>query len=165
MNTELMFSSKTDLHSTPQEFYDKLNEEFCFDYDPCATHENAKRAYYSTLEGTFRRFGVLGPTLISLDDGLEYDWSGKFVYMNPPYGRGIGAWVKKACESDCPVKVALLPARTDTRWWWTYIQGIADEIRFVEGRLKFGDATNSAPFPSVVVVWRGAKHARPERKK
>ena len=75
--------------------------------------------------------------------------------MNPPYGREIGKWVKKASESNATV-VCLLPARTDTRWFHDYIYGKA-EIRFVRGRLKFGNSKNTAPFPSMVVVFRGTK--------
>lgn len=75
--------------------------------------------------------------------------------MNPPYGREIGKWVKKAAESNATV-VCLLPARTDTKWFHEYILGKA-EIRFVKGRLKFGDGKNSAPFPSMVVIFRNGE--------
>ena len=81
------------------------------------------------------------------------------VFCNPPYGRGIGDWVKKSYEeSKQPetVVVMLLPARTDTRWFHDYIYGKA-EIRFVKGRLRFGGCKNAAPFPSMVVIFRGAK--------
>lgn len=137
MNTDLMFSSKTDLWATPQNFFDDLNKEFSFTTDVCAIPENAKcKIFYS-------------PEI----DGLKQKWSG-VCWCNPPYGKEIGKWVKKASESDCTV-VALLPARTDTKWFHEYILGKA-EIRFVKGRLKFGGATTSAPFPSMVVIWRSA---------
>jgi len=130
-----MFSSKTDMWATPQDFFDKLNKEFGFNLDVCATAENAKCARYFTEQ----------------DDGLKKDWGGALCWCNPPYGRKIGEWVKKASESDfC---VMLLPARTDTRWFHDYIYG-KTEIRFLKGRLKFGDSKNSAPFPSMVVVFR-----------
>ncbi len=103
---QVHFSSKTDLWSTPQDFFDKLDEEFDFTLDPCATPENAKCPIYFTKD----------------DDGLEQDWSGERVFMNPPYGREIGKWVKKAYESNTLV-VCLLPARTDTRWWHDYVIG------------------------------------------
>jgi site-specific DNA-methyltransferase (adenine-specific) len=74
--------------------------------------------------------------------------------MNPPYGRDIKNWVKKAYESDATV-VCLLPSRTDTSWWHDYCMK-SDDIRFIRGRLKFGGSKNSAPFPSVVVVFKGA---------
>lgn len=135
MNHNVMFSSATDLWSTPQGFFDKLNDEFHFDLDVCAIPENAKCEKFYTPE----------------QDGLKHPWEGT-VWCNPPYGREIGKWVKKAAESNCTV-VMLLPARTDTRWFHEYIYGRA-EIRFIRGRLKFGNAHNSAPFPSMVVIYR-----------
>ena len=137
MNSNVHFSSKTDLWSTPQDLYDKLNEEFNFTLDPCATAENHKTDKYFTKE----------------DDGLLQDWSNERVFMNPPYGREIGKWVKKACESNTLV-VCLLPARTDTRWWHDYVIAKACEVRFIKGRLKFGGSRNSAPFPSAIVIFR-----------
>lgn len=79
MNTETMFSSKTDLWATPQDFYDKLNSEFHFTLDPCATPHNAKCVKFYTKE----------------QDGLRQDWGGNTVFCNPPYGRDIYAWVRK----------------------------------------------------------------------
>ena len=140
MNTAIMFSSETDLWSTPQDFFDELNAEFNFTLDPCATRENAKCARFFTVE----------------DDGLKQDWQGETVFCNPPYGREIGKWVKKCYEeSKKPgtTVVMLIPARTDTSYFHDYIYGKAREIRFIRGRLKFGDAKNSAPFPSMVVVF------------
>lgn len=133
-----MFSSKTDLWSTPQATFDELDKEFHFTLDPCSTHENAKCEKHYTKE----------------DDGLSKDWSGERVFCNPPYGREIGKWVKKCAESNTLV-VALLPSRTDTKWFHDYIYGKA-EIRFIKGRLKFGNSKNSAPFPSMIVIWRNA---------
>ena len=134
------FSSKTDLWSTPQIFFDALNKEFNFDLDVCATHENAKCAEYFTES----------------DDGLAKKWQG-VVWCNPPYGREIVKWVKKANESSISgsTVVCLLPARTDTRWWHEYV--INHEVRFIKGRLKFGGAKHNAPFPSAVIVMRGKK--------
>lgn len=135
-----MFSSKTDLWATPQDYFDKLNEEFRFNLDVCALPENAKCERYFTPEV----------------DGLVQPWKGN-VWCNPPYGREIGKWVKRgylaAKTGHADVVVMLLPARTDTQWFHKYIYGKA-EIRFVKGRLKFGDSKNSAPFPSMVVVFR-----------
>ena len=135
MNREVMFSSKTDLWETPQDFFDKLNEEFRFQTDVCASPENAKCKRFYTPE----------------QDGLAQEWSGA-CWCNPPYGRQIGKWVRKASESKATT-VMLIPARTDTAWFHDYIYGKA-EVRFVRGRLKFGQAKNSAPFPSMVVVFR-----------
>lgn len=141
MNTGVMFSSKTDQWATPQYFYDELNREFNFTLDPCADDYNHKCEKYFTKE----------------IDGLSQDWSGQRVFCNPPYGKEIGDWVKKCYEevqNGCPLAVLLVPARTDTRWFHNYIYKKAAEIRFIKGRLKFGDAQNSAPFPSMVVVFR-----------
>ena len=140
MNTDVMFSSKTDLWSTPQAFFDKLNDEFGFTLDPCATEDNAKCAKFFTKE----------------QDGLSMSWEGETVFCNPPYGRAIKDWVKKACyESRKPYTtvVLLIPARTDTTYFHEYIYHVAKEIRFIKGRLKFGGSKNSAPFPSMVAVF------------
>ena len=137
-NIEVMFSSKTDEWSTPQDFFDKLNDEFRFDLDPCADESNHKcERYFSKAE-----------------DGLSRNWGGNRVFCNPPYGREIGKWVRKSyAESLKPntLVVMLIPARTDTKWFHEWIYGKA-EIRFIRGRLKFGGA-NSAPFPSMVVIY------------
>ena len=130
-----MFTSTTDQWATPQDFYDKLNEEFGFTVDVCALPENAKCNVYFTPE----------------IDGLKQDWLG-VCWCNPPYGRGIGEWIKKASQSEATV-VCLVPARTDTAWWHDYAMK-ADDIRFIRGRLKFGGSKNSAPFPSAVLVFR-----------
>ena len=138
MNTDVMFSSKTDLWETPQEFFDALDAEFHFTLDACALSENAKCARYYTPE----------------QDGLSQPWTG-VVWCNPPYGRNIGQWVRRglfACAAGNTV-VLRLPARTDTRWFHDHRLGRA-EIRFVRGRLKFGGTKNSAPFPSMVVVFQ-----------
>lgn len=135
MNTVAMFSGKTDLWATPQAFFDELNKEFGFTTDVCAIPENAKCERFFSPEM----------------DGLKQEWTG-VCWCNPPYGKEIGKWVKKAHESVCTT-VALIPARTDTKWFHQYILGKA-EIRFVKGRLKFGGSPNNAPFPSMVVIWR-----------
>ena len=140
LNTAVMFSSKTDLWSTPQVFFDQLNKEFNFTLDPCATRENAKCSKYFTKQ----------------EDGLKQDWGGETVFVNPPYGREIKKWVKKASEeSKKPgtTVVMLMPARTDTTYFHDYIYKKVKEIRFIRGRLKFGNAKNSAPFPSMVVIF------------
>ena len=132
-----MRSSNTDMWATPQYVFDELNKEFNFTLDPCATKENAKCKKFFTEK----------------EDGLKQDWSDEVVFMNPPYGRVIGNWVKKASEGGAKIAVCLLPARTDTQWFHEYIYEKA-EIRFIKGRLKFGDSKNSAPFPSMVVIFK-----------
>ena len=139
MNTSVMFSSQTDNWATPQWLFDKLNEEFGFTLDPCASKENAKCARYFTKE----------------DNGLIQNWGG-VIFCNPPYGKEIGKWVAKCAEEakkPDTICVMLIPARTDTKWFHEYIYHKA-EIRFLKGRLKFGDSTNSAPFPSMIVIFR-----------
>ena len=134
-----MFSSQTDNWATPQWLFDELDKEFYFTLDPCASKENAKCAKYFTKE----------------DNGLNQNWGG-VIFCNPPYGREIGKWVAKCAEEakkPDTICVMLIPARTDTKWFHEYIYHKA-EIRFLKGRLKFGDSTNSAPFPSMIVVFR-----------
>ena len=134
------FSSKTNEWSTPLDFFNKLDKEFNFTLDPCATKESAKCKKYYTKE----------------DDGLSKDWTGETVFCNPPYGREIKHWVKKSAEANAIV-VMLIPARTDTRYFHEYIYKHAD-IRFIKGRLKFGNSKNSAPFPSMVVVFNSKQN-------
>jgi len=125
---------------TPQDFFDKLNEEFNFTLDPCATPETAKCKKFYTKE----------------NDGLSYNWYGETVFCNPPYGREIKHWVKKCSfegKRENTTVVMLIPARPDTRYFHEYIYHKA-EIRFIKGRLKFGKATNSAPFPSMLCIFR-----------
>ena len=138
--TELMFSSGRLNWSTPQDFFDKLDGELGpFTLDACASKENTKcEKYYS-----------------SKDDSLKQDWSENIVFCNPPYGRGIKYWIKKGYEESLKNNtkvVMLIPSRTDTKYWHEYVMR-AQEIRFVKGRLKFGNSSNSAPFPSAVVVF------------
>ena len=134
---KVMFSSASDEWATPQDFFDKLNEEFRFTLDPCANADNHKCDKYFTKE----------------QNGLVQDWGMERVYCNPPYGRGIGEWVAK-CSRHSGLAVMLIPARTDTKWFHEYVyQKPNTEIRFVRGRLKFGNSINSAPFPSMVIVF------------
>jgi phage N-6-adenine-methyltransferase len=134
-----LFTSNTGEWETPQDFFDELNKEFHFEVDVCATPLNSKcDKFYE--EGT---------------DGLSMNWSLQtgWKWMNPPYGREIGKWIKKASKER--KVVALLPSRTDTRWFHDYIyKKPYVEIRFIKGRLKFGGAKNSAPFPSMLVIFK-----------
>ena len=135
-----LFTSKTDLWETPQDFFDKLDNEFHFDLDVCALPENAKCEKYYTPQ----------------ENGLSQPWRGT-VWCNPPYGRQIGSWVRRAWLSSAvgSTVVMLLPARTDTKWFHEYVYNKTRvEIRFIPGRLKFGGAENSAPFPSMLAIFR-----------
>ena len=139
MISDTLYSSRTEEWATPQDFFDKLNDEFHFTLDPCSTDENAKCEKHFTKE----------------QDGLAQDWTGETVWCNPPYGRGISAWCKKCYEHSLNggVAVMLVHARTDTAWFHDWVYGKA-ELRFVRGRLKFGGSKNSAPFPSMVAVYK-----------
>ena len=132
-----LFTSNTPEWATPQAFFDKLNLEFNFTLDPCATKENAKCKKFYTKE----------------DNGLVQSWDNENVFCNLPYGRVLKDWVKKASEVRGGVVVMLIPARTDTKYFHEYIYG-KSEIRFIKGRLKFGDSKNSAPFPSMIVIFK-----------
>jgi phage N-6-adenine-methyltransferase len=134
---EVHFSSATCEWETPQDLFDELARIFGgFTLDPCATPENAKCHRFFT----------------AAEDGLRQSWTGK-VFMNPPYGREIGKWMKKAWEESQKgaLIVCLVPARVDTRWWQEYAS--KGYVHFLRGRLKFGTARNSAPFPSAIVTF------------
>ena len=131
------FMSKQSDWATPQCLCEGLNAVFGFELDVCATSENAKCKRVFTPD----------------DDGLKQAWTGT-CWMNPPYGREIGSWMRKAFESSLSgaLVVCLVPARTDTQWWHKY--AMRGEIRYLRGRLKFGTSSNSAPFPSAIVIFR-----------
>lgn len=133
-----LLTSNTNLWSTPQDFFDACEKQYGkFDIDVCADANNTKCPVY--FDKTI--------------DGLKQIWTGK-CWMNPPYGREISKWMKKAYESagNGTVIVCLVPARTDTKWWHDYAQH--GTVTFIKGRLKFGGSKNSAPFPSALIVFR-----------
>ncbi len=131
------YSSASDQWATPQDLFDSLDAEFGFTLDVCASVDNAKCARFYSEQ----------------DDGLAQSWEG-VCWMNPPYGREIGRWMAKAKAAAAvgATVVCLVPARTDTSWWWDNCGD--QEIRFLRGRLKFGKSQNAAPFPSAVVILR-----------
>ncbi len=162
---EVHFSSKKKDYGTPWDLFNELNEEFGFTVDVCANEDNKKLDNYFSEE----------------DNAFKQDWSKHICWMNPPYGNpeypckencqkkicqergyciseyipGIKDWIKKAYEESQKgaTVVCLLPARTDNKWFHSYIYKKA-EIRFLEGRIKFIGAENSAPFPSMIVVFK-----------
>jgi phage N-6-adenine-methyltransferase len=150
MFNEGMRSSLDQTWTTPPEFFAKLNDEFHFSLDAAALST-------STLVPD----NWLGPDHPeeSRRDALVKDWQwcadGGNAWLNPPYGRAIKKWMAKAdSESKKGLTVVcLVPSRTDTNWWWDSC--IHHEIRFIKGRLKFGGQSNSAPFPSAVIVMKG----------
>lgn len=147
MNRDLMFSNKNNAWCTPRDFFDQLNKEFHFTLDPCCLPKSALCQKFYTPD----------------DDGLKQGWDNEIVFCNPPYGREINKWVKKASEAMGGVVVMLIPSRTDTRYFHDYIYNKA-EIRFIKGRLKFVDMDykgeekdrkmSSAPFPSMIVIFK-----------
>jgi len=150
-NRSALFSSATDNWPTPQDFYDRLNDEFNFELDVCSSRANHKAPFYFALdhEDAARR------------DGLEADWSDGgatgAVWMNPPYGKTIRAWMAKAFEtahSTGRTVVCLVPVRSSSLWWHDLVLDTGAEVRYVKGRLTFGDATNTAAFGSAVVIYR-----------
>lgn len=141
LNNALFSSRKMDWE-TPQDFFEKLNKKFKFDLDAAANDENHKTEKYFTEKNS----------------ALHNEWQGN-VFVNPPYGKKIGEFVKKAYEEyvrdNDRFIVMLIPARTDTRYWHSYIQGKAT-VKFIKGRLKFennGVPKDAAPFPSALVIY------------
>ena len=133
------FSSKSNEWNTPDDLYNTLDNEFNFTLDPCTNGLNNKcNKFYTEKE-----------------NGLIQDWSKDIVFMNPPYGREISQWIEKAYNESLKggKVVCLIPSRTDTKYWHDFIFNKASEVRFIKGRLKFGDSKNSAPFPSAIIVY------------
>lgn len=137
MNSSVHFSHKSNEWPTPQWLFDALNKEFGFTLDPCSDHLNAKCEKHFTAE----------------ENGLLQDWGQETVFMNPPYSE-CKSWMHKAFSAalEGATVVCLVPARTDTQWWHRF--AMKGDIRFLKGRLKFGNAKSGAPFPSVVIVFR-----------
>jgi site-specific DNA-methyltransferase (adenine-specific) len=136
---DVHFSSERMDWETPNELFDKLNGEFGFTLDVCASDDNHKCDKYFTIE----------------TDGLSQKWDG-VCWMNPPYGKHLKNWIKKAYEESLggTTVVCLIPSRTDTKYWHEYVMN-ASEIRFIVGRVKFVGAKSCAPFPSAIVVFNG----------
>jgi phage N-6-adenine-methyltransferase len=137
---EALYSSRSEEWPTPQLFFDALHAEFDFTLDPCATRHNAKCRRYFTKQ----------------QNGLLQQWGARSVFCNPPYGKTMREWARKCYEASLngATVVLLAHARTDTRWFHDWVYGKAAEIRFVRGRLRFGTGKQSAPFPSLVAVFR-----------
>ena len=137
---KIMFSSKKHNWITPKDTFNDLDKEFHFNVDVCGDFENKLHPQLATWAYTF---------------GLQVSWNNMTCWMNPPYGREITKWITKAyveCKKNNALVVALLPARTDTNWFWDFC--IDQEIRLIKGRLKFSNHKNPAPFPSMVVIFR-----------
>jgi len=152
--TDTFKTSNDDTWTTPRDYYNKVNVEFNFTLDAAALES-------STLV-LDNWYGPDHPDE-SRRDAFTRDWakdSAGAIWLNPPYGRTIKDWVRKAnaVANGGGTVVCLLPARTDTSWWHDYC--IHHEIRFIRGRLKFGNQKNSAPFPSALVIMKAKPHQR-----
>lgn len=142
LNDSLYSSEKMDW-GTPKKLFDKLNNYFGFTLDPCSSDENKKCEKHYTVH----------------DDGLTKDWSKDIVFMNPPYGRIMSDWIKKAYEESLKGStiVCLVPSRTDVKWFHNYVYGKSD-IVFLDKRLEFEGSNNKAPFPSMLVIYNSNKY-------
>lgn len=134
-----MVSSKTNEWATPKSLFDYLDKEFNFTLDPCATLKNAKCNKFYTIA----------------DDGLSKNWTNEIIFMNPPYGGHTGKWLMKAVESaiDGSKVVCLIVSSTDRSYWHEIIYPFSAEIRFMRGRVKFGESKSTAPFASAIVIF------------
>ena len=136
---KVMFSSKRLDHGTPEDVFEQLDREFHFTLDVCADRSNA----------------MVKKFLTKREDALRTSWTNQICWMNPPYGREIPKWISKALresQTNNATVVCLVPARTDTNWFWDYC--VNGEIRFIKGRLRFKGESSSAPFPSMIVIFR-----------
>ena len=135
------FKAKSVEYETPDEIWEPLNDEFGFTLDVAARPENAKCETYFT----------------ELDDGLSQEWEG-VCWMNPPFGRVMQKWVRKAhaAWNNGATVVALIPARTNTKWWHDCIQDIA-EVRFIRGEVKFKGFDRGLWMPMAVIIWQNAE--------
>ena len=148
--TKVYHSRASDEWSTPDALFEGLHREFGFTVDAAATSENAKCSAFWTAE----------------EDGLTQAWAGHVVWCNPPYSR-LAEWLARAARAaqyERTTCVLLIPARTDTKAWHAHVwdeerhrprRGV--EIRFIKGRVRFGESNNGAPFPSAVVIFHARK--------
>jgi len=142
-----LFSSKKEDWETPYKLFEELDQEFHFTLDACANEYNYKCANYFDEE----------------ENGLVQDWGGEIVYCNPPYGRKIYNWIKKASEESAKpntIIVLLIPSRTDTRYFHEFLYNKNNvELRFLKGRVKFVGAEHSAPFPSLIAILKNNRES------
>lgn len=135
MKSRVVFSSHSDEWRTPESVYNALNEEFSFDYDPCPLGDN---------------LAFIQP------------W-GKRCFVNPPYSdikRFLQRAIHEIKAGHTEIAVFLIPSRTSNAWWHDYVMPHASEIRFIRGRLKFGDQKYYAPFPSCIVVFKQGEESQ-----
>ena len=144
-----MISSKSNEWETPQWLFDELNNEFKFTLDPCSTDENTKCKKHYTIN----------------DNGIMQDWSKDVVFMNPPYGGQTRKWIEHSYLESLKgaIVVCLIVSATDRSYWHDYIFPFASQIRWVRGRLKFGDAISTAPFASAIIIFDSNKEYNPKQ--
>lgn len=135
------YTSNSSEWGTPLWLFNEWNNEFHFTLDVCASEINKKVDHYFSKK----------------DEALSKDWGNNVCWMNPPYGRDIKYWIRKAYEASKKgaTVVCLIPSRTDTAWWHDYV--MKGEITFIRGRVQFelpGSILDNAPFPSAVVVFK-----------
>ena len=138
VDKSVFLSSQTVEWSTDDAFFEQVNREFNFTVDVAADSTNAKCERFYDIDS----------------DGLMQNWDGETVWCNPPYGRRIADWIYKAAVSEATT-VLLVPARTDVKWFHEIVIPHA-EVRFIKGRLKFGNSKDNAPFPTMLVIFRNA---------
>lgn len=152
-NYNVIFSSDNDVWPTPADFFERLDAEFNFGLDVCSSTNNHKAPAYYAIDHPDE----------SRRDGLDQDWAaeaaelgGLGVFCNPPYGSGIENWMRKAHEAAQAgaTVVTLVPVRSSSGWWHDLVLMTGAEVRYVRGRLTFGDAKHSAAFSSAVVIYR-----------
>lgn len=145
MINSVLYSSKSCEWETPQALFDKLDSEYHFTLDVCADEQNHKCQQYFTIQ----------------DDGLAHEWSGR-CWMNPPFGRGIKAWVQKAYDEvqrgNAELVCCLVPVRSDTAWWHDFC--MHGEIHFIRGRIRFSNSQNNAPFPCCYVIFKRVEEGK-----
>lgn len=150
---KVLFSSTASEYGTPPEVFNPVCGALGLNFDAAASHENHKLPHYATVDGTYKHYFTT-PSRTTGNDGLEAPWKGLRVWLNPPYGRGIDAWVRKAAQERLRAQVVavLLPARTDTDWFHRWVAPYA-EVTFLMGRIRFEGTPSSAPFPSIIAVY------------
>lgn len=170
-----MLSSESTSWGTPRAFYDWLDRQFRFTLDVCATKDNAKHPRFFSPK----------------DNGLSQSWEGETAFCNPPYGDAIAGWAEKCRDEalhNRAIVAMLVPSRVDTRWWaafvmsedkaagrllrsgydphsrvlWLRWDGLLTGVYHHDARLRFeGMSTDSAPFPSSVVIHASPGRSRP----
>lgn len=162
MVDQALFSSDQTEYGTPDWVFDPIAQALGLDFDAASSHENHKLPNYATIDGTFVRHFTT-PHKRGSENGLTTSWAGRRVWLNPPFGRAIGDWVKKVVfetRRDCPGALVLLPVRSDTQWFHSWVLPYA-ELILLQGRISFEGAKGSAPFPTLLASFGPKSAGRP----